>query len=561
MKQTILIISALFLSFSSFAQDCFPTSYVNLDANKVSARIDPSGSLFWNGEFSNYEVGAFNDIVTTIFAQGLWIGGVSPSGEALLSAATYGKSQSQFDFYPGALEMTSPNEWTITDEACQFWNQVWTVSGVQISNHIQDYEDNGVIDNQQDAIFQWPARGNAYLDWPVDYGTQSLAPFIDRDADGIYEPDQGDYPYLPQANVIPSQMTWCVFNTVGGPANDSHSASSPSTEIQLLSWSFACENDPLIDNTIFLSYKLINKSVEAIEDTRIAFWHDFDLGCYTDDLIGCSPEQNTFFVYNSTNLDANCPGGFAIHEAGLNPPVQAVTILNQNMDYFISSANSSVGSVPPAMADPTSPSDYLNYMNGLYRDGTPITPSGNGYNPGSTAQAINYLYTGNPNNSGDWAEIFNPFGAIDQRTISTIALDEDFAPGAIVQVDLAYSYHRAEGASFLGNVEVMYDNVDLLQADYNNSFEGVCGLPLSVDTQLDANQLSIYPNPVEQILYLSAGELELEAVQLWDNYGRLLSTRTDIVNQIDLSGVSAGVYYLKIQTTKGWLTKKFVKID
>ena len=76
--------------------------------------------------------------------------------------------------------------------------------------------------------------------------------------------------------------------------------------------------------------------------------------------------------------------------------------------------------------------------------------------------------------------------------------------------------------------------------------------------------INIYPNPTTGMLTIENGELRIENVEIFDIYGRklYLSTRplihSSTVN-VDISHLSAGVYFLKINTETGQVIKKVLK--
>ena len=63
----------------------------------------------------------------------------------------------------------------------------------------------------------------------------------------------------------------------------------------------------------FQRYKLINRANEDLIDCYFAMWVDPDLGCYTDDYIGCDIERSLAYTYNEDALDGqngtSCPTG------------------------------------------------------------------------------------------------------------------------------------------------------------------------------------------------------------------------------------------------------------
>lgn len=96
--------------------------------------------------------------------------------------------------------------------------------------------------------------------------------------------------------------------------------------------------------------------------------------------------------------------------------------------------------------------------------------------------------------------------------------------------------------------------------DYNfpvatNNAETVFGV-LSTGNITTDNSVSVYPNPSNGMVNIKANTAIL-SLQLYDVQGRLLQAgKGDVV---DISGRSAGLYFLKIQTEKGTKVEKVVK--
>ena len=80
-------------------------------------------------------------------------------------------------------------------------------------------------------------------------------------------------------------------------------------------------------------------------------------------------------------------------------------------------------------------------------------------------------------------------------------------------------------------------------------------------TEIIADNISIYPNPVNDRLYIEA-ETEVEDVIVYDIYGRHQVAKTpshqgNLV--VDLSDLKAGIYFVKINTEKGNIVKRIIK--
>jgi hypothetical protein len=456
--------------------DCLPgTEGAYLHGNEVRAFLNNSGSLFFNGDEAQFEVPNGDDI-HTIFAQGLWLGGIDPGGNLKIAAQTYSFANSlTSSFYPGPLE----DGMTSDDETCTNWDRIWCIDRYQLEAHFDDLDDNGVIDNPIDEIIGWPGKGNPNFEsiygFELPDTPQGLAPYFDVNADGIYNAYDGDYPSLEQSNIPTSQLCWNVFNDTGSTGNPDLPI-PPGTEVQLTSWAFNCEDNPQLNQSIFLSYKLINRGIEMLDSLYMALWHDFDLGCYTDDYVGHHEATNSVFVYNEDNIDgqtaATCPQG--INTFGNNPPAQAVTFLNEELAYGMYYNNGGLPGNPPGTYDPNSPIEYYNYMTGRWRDGSPLEYGGDGYQEGTFP--TNLAFPDDPNDPEGWSLLSVNGASGDRRTVSSIRLPS-LPPSGVYTVDVAYSFFRMENGDHLSNVTAMYEGLEDLTNWYENSFEGICALP------------------------------------------------------------------------------------
>ncbi|AWI24974.1 T9SS type A sorting domain-containing protein [Flavobacterium pallidum] len=80
--------------------------------------------------------------------------------------------------------------------------------------------------------------------------------------------------------------------------------------------------------------------------------------------------------------------------------------------------------------------------------------------------------------------------------------------------------------------------------------------------ETDAAQFNVYPNPASSLLNINANTA-IESISLIDINGRMLqdlrfSTPT-LLAQIDLTAVTSGIYFLKIKSEKGIVTRKIVR--
>ncbi len=140
--------------------------------------------------------------------------------------------------------------------------------------------------------------------WPAAQG----APYTDVNNDGVYEPGI-DIPGVPFAD----QTQWMVMNDVNPTLTTNLYGSNPiGIEVQRTIW--ACHLPGALDNTIFLSYKIINKSGVQLDTMYVAQWADPDIGYADDDATGCDTTLDLGYAYNGEPTDSN----FAT--LGLPPP-------------------------------------------------------------------------------------------------------------------------------------------------------------------------------------------------------------------------------------------------
>ncbi|MCH9032624.1 MAG: T9SS type A sorting domain-containing protein, partial [candidate division Zixibacteria bacterium] len=147
-------------------------------------------------------------------------------------------------------------------------------------------------------------------------------------------------------------------------------------------------------NALYLRHILINKGSKKLDSVFIGLWFDPDLGGFSDDLVGCDPEDNVFFCYNATNSDAvysTRPPAFAvklvegpvIEDAGNTAFVNGVAtsgFANLGMTAFSNFFNG---------LDPDSYKETYGYMNGLWKDGSPLIDP-------TTGEPTKYFGNGDP---------------------------------------------------------------------------------------------------------------------------------------------------------------------
>ena len=76
--------------------------------------------------------------------------------------------------------------------------------------------------------------------------------------------------------------------------------------------------------------------------------------------------------------------------------------------------------------------------------------------------------------------------------------------------------------------------------------------------ELEMAQIQLYPNPVSEILHIQSRD-PLQQVTFYDVLGQSLMTVHKDFENIPVSNLPAGVYFVEVQTLKGVLVKRVVK--
>ncbi len=426
-----LFLSILYFN-DTFAQDCQGgISLYNLNENNVNALINNTGQIWWDGTGEpGYEFppGLGNHL---LFGGSLWLGGIDPSGNLKLAAQTYGSANGDFDFFPGPID---PATGSVTQDDCNLWDLIFEAKRSDILMFLSDFNDNGQIDNPlPTTIAGWPAQGNINFESVHGFSLpdKSLAPFVDRDEDGIYEPLDGDYP-----KIKGTRAAWWVINDVGNFHSDS-GGEQLKMEIQTMAYAYN-SGDELVRNTTFYDYKMIYYGEESLSNYYTSLWIDPDIGCPSNDFIGSLPAKNLGYAYNGETLDFLTCGSMGYADV---IPMVGIKILKNTttqdgmMTGFSHYFNGGgFPTPPPGTADPGQPQEFYNYMQGLWQDGTPLSQGGNGYNPNGEPYPFafdNSLINGTP-----WTECtaFNPWG--DRRFLMNFG-PITLVPGQIQELNFA----------------------------------------------------------------------------------------------------------------------------
>ncbi len=525
----------LFILLSPFLVLAQQPSYGTISNFEMEAGLHADGTLFMDESKSNggFKVNS-NENLVTLFSSSLWASAITFSGEILVSATTYGGQGSGLAFQPGPK----------VDSNFDF-DKVWHVEASAINDLRDDWED-GIIDNAIDpSILEWPGRGNPNL---PDLPDVDLAPFFDQNNDGIYNPNEGDYPFIGNdfIDVIPSELLYAVYS------DDDQSNENVGLEFHTLMWSISCDQEDQLQKTIFNRHRIINTN-ENLLSLNLSLWTDPDLGCIEDDGLATIPELNAVVSYNIDPIDGDQDGNcsFNLNSFGNNPGTQSIVLLNQNASS-LNGYNGIIGSVHPATTAPVVAAEYVHYMNGNWRDGTPLTQGGNGYNPGSN-DVTNFIFDGNINNPNEWSMISEDLSSVDfypliNTNYDTIGINQEFI------LDFAYIFSQTSFFNNLETYDVAVQDIEYVQFLYDNAFSSTCSAISSVSSA-EIKEITISPNPVSSNLLI---EGSYDSYVIINHLGQIV-LKNDYSSILSVEHLPAGMYSILLKEKNEIRVGKFVK--
>lgn len=333
---------------------CLPAAASSdLDLNNVRALIHTGGDMWWDlAENPRYEIPKGSG-KHSLFAGGIWIGGVDVNGQLRLAARMY--RQDGNDYWPGPLVASGEAIASVTPDICDRYDNHYKITKEEVETFISWY--NASSESKEEdfpdyfvpqSILNWPAHG------PTDAGAYDyyLAPFADVDGDGAYNPAMGDYPnfifdkgtencsYTPEREAenlgnasqkLFGDMTmWWVYNDKGNVHTQSTGAAAIGMEIRGQAFAFSTNDE--LNNMTFYNYQIINRSTYTLADAYFGVWTDADLGDEEDDFVGCDVARGLGYLYNGQAQDGDGSG----KTYGAGPPAIGIDFFEgpyQDVDY------------------------------------------------------------------------------------------------------------------------------------------------------------------------------------------------------------------------------------
>lgn len=380
-----------------------------IDINNISMVVKNTGSFAYDTQAGasglEFPKGTGK---TAVFAAGLWLG-ARVSGGVRVSVAEYSD-----DFEPGRI-LTGP----LRTEPDSPELKVYKLNRVYLLG---------------DGSVDVATRDAALADYTAGAVSRG-APAVAVQPDG-------------SLNIIGDQMMWSVYNDLKPGRNNAHNSASSALPlgVEIQQTTFAFSRQGPLGNTVFMKYRIENKSSNTLTDAYVSQWSDPDLGGFVDDLVGCDTVLSVGFVYNATNND---------EQYGVSTPCVGYDFLQ----------GPSVGGNPLGLASfnkypngggPQDSIETYNYMQGLNGDGTPLIND-------VTNQPTRYNVSGDPVANTGWLD-----SSPSDRRLMLSSGPFTMAPGDVQEVVVGIVV--AQGQSRLASVALMKCFDEAVQAAYDAGF-------------------------------------------------------------------------------------------
>ena len=558
MKKTLLIALAALPAFPIFAQMPFNTRD-SVNINKVNAMVLVHGDMWWDPVAQvakcEFPQGSHKHVG---FMSSVWMSGYDGGGQLHTAAQTY--RQNGNDYWPGPLD----NNDTLTYTTSSNWAKIWKVyrSDIQYFQSLSSHS----VANTPPGILTWPAAGNvnaagnggAALSISA---TANMAPFVDVNGNGIYEPLLGDYP-----DVKGDEALWWVFSDNGPTHTETH-GKPLGVEVHVMSYAYS--RGTLLDNIVYYEYTIVNKSAYSYNNFRLAQFSDADLGYYGDDFIGFDSSHRMGVLYNGT-ADDGAGVGHPQNSYGLHAPVSGVSIIVMPGD--VGSGHIAAGSFDyynndgSVIGNPIADTEYNYYIRSRIRNGVHFTNDFMG--PGipssgfGTGPATNYVFTGDPSDTSKWSECAAGNIPGDRRFIIS-SNDFTLAAGTTQKLVMALVVTDTNqgGCPAVGfhDIKVVADTAWTV---YSNPPPPIPAAISSVNAGEAA--IYVYPNPADSRLNIDipSGMAKDAAITIYNAVGQVMNVElgnTTRGAEANISLLPKGVYYLLYQATDARQAICFIK--
>ena len=470
------------------------------------------------------------------------------------------------------------------------FNRGFLVSKQMILDHL-DAVSTGVPNYvAQHAIRNWPAHGDVSKGQAAD-----LAPFVDVNGNGLYEPYLGDYP-----SIYGDQCFLSVSHS------RSNLIESDGIEMHTYLYSIEC-NEVSFENTLFKKVIIYSRKMD-LDSVYILETDDIDLGNYADDYAGTHVELGMTYFYNGDAYDEDNSGVI-----GFKEKIPAFGIMNLKGTQMVSDGidnqespllttptngfgindgvidneyytmeNSTIFSGTGGgftYSDPQAGFEWWNIANGFWKFGDeklygstsiqtkymfPWTSDSVMY--GTNGTSVPYAWSEyEPTGSGSTA---NPSG--DRRVVSN-SKSFSLVVGKSIEYDYAYVFNRDSVATtdVYNPVISLIEKATAIKNAYNDS-TSACGYvfspiqeDLAVEEQVNSFDFSVYPNPTSgKLTILQSESIGNSQIFVSDAQGKIIVEKIFNGNEttIDLNQFEGNLFFVTLINNQQKAQKKIVKL-
>lgn len=557
--------------------------------NNYIWHLNTNGNLFHNqtdGEAGFHIIA--EDTIATIYSGSLWIAGYSPDQQLKGAAKTHCSDDCAYQSGPLVLQTAEAIE-----EVGEEFDRIWYVTRDQIETHIEYYEclndENCDVEVEfpngyeiPEVIQSWPAMGDTELGF-----AEYLAPFVDFDDDGIYNPENGDYP-----DICGDFSTYQIYND-----KVLNWLQPMGVEVHTSVYGYET-GEPALSNSLFVHHKVYNRGTQTINETQFGMWTDFDLGNYSDDYVGTDVERSMVYAYNGDSFDEENQGGPGFGE---DLGIMVMKVLagptanpdGSDNDYFSeeyqSYANQTIGwgdGTPdnerlglsgsiafggnsPINGSPSTALHYYNFMINRWKNSDIMTFGGPGY--GATSTPANYIFPGESdplmvgtngedpdyNEGAPWTESEAGIQPGDRQILASSG-EFTLSPGDVQDFTVAYIFARDSYSKGQTPLETLQQYADEVEEYLCETEPLITNIDESTVSQFE---VSVFPNPATDLVNIEIDGASGGYFELIDLTGKVLDKNEfqSKTSTVDLSKLARGIYLLRVESNGLVKTLKIVK--
>ncbi len=523
-------------------------AFDTVNINNISALIGPYGALFhdFKLEDGHYEFpkGSGNN---TLFWLTFYLKGADIHQNKYLSGLFNSITDNISDYYlpgyfPGPVSLPE----SYTTEYDVDWRKVWKLNRYEINNHIANWKNTGY--QIPENIRTWPGDGD------VSKGQAThLAPYHDYNANGIYDPENGDYPIIRG-----DQAIYSIFNDIRHD-HTGNGTLGMSAEFHCMVYGFITPDDEAINNTVFINCLIYNRSLLTYNPLQFSIYADNDIGNSYDDYVGCDTLLNAAIAYND-EFDEIVDGfGYGAH-----PPAQSIVLLNTKMKGFSDETYDRPYSFP-ILFNPSYVEEVSNKMDGFWIDGAPIIDNGCGHPSCAEGNITRFAFPGDPSNPESWSMPQASIPAADRALIMNANPVSEWGPGEAFCIDFALTTAQDEAGSNLDSYKLVKQYIPKVQSFYDLNFPNSCAdiAPAFIEKNSKmTGEIKIYPNPTTGIIRVdipeSKDKVEYTLIDLTGRV-RMQGTFADVQTTLNISSLEAGMYIILVRGKQISASKKIIK--